>query len=232
MKRFDCFADRNDTDQTSGLSLKMAAKRDTIRLRRLKFEQRPEGETLTDSVIVHHANSTMTVTRRSIRSENGVYPIQNMAQFGRGSVPILHLRWSTIFWLAIITLIATPTMLGLGQFFESGGVRSVGVCLPLLWFCALIWKIINPKFNGLLLVLNSGDRELFVTTDLKGIADAVESLFSILENADSDNGDQCVINIDSSSVSGNIVIGSHTGSIASHTSSDPTVPPPSGGLSR
>ncbi len=184
------------------------------------------------SVVGRHTKSTIVISQNTIRSGMSVYPIRNLAHFGKGEISKFFMSWSFLVTLGLAVSIATPLMLffaaaaTLASEGAGGFLILIAMSLPFGWIGALTWKLVDPKHQGLLLTLSSGDRKLFITTDYQGIGRAVESIFTILENPGNDNDNRYIINIDGSSVTGNIVVGSETSNVVSNASSYPSTPPP------
>ncbi|MDI9634373.1 DUF6232 family protein [Geitlerinema splendidum] len=132
--------------------------------------------------------SVVQVTKKTVRFGNEVYQFRNVTGFGLTSINdgfVFPVQW--ILALFVIGLLASSV-----EAFRPGGVTFI-----LLAIFALLVNNSKPKKYGLELMLNSGDKKLFATTDLNFIKEVVSVLYKFME---SDEEGGYVINVQDKSV--------------------------------
>ena len=74
-----------------------------------------------------------------------------------------------------------------------------------------MWNFAKPKHYGLLLTLNSGDKKLFITSDVEGLKRVIEVIYEFIE---SQKEAIYQMSINNSKVSGNFIQGSAGGNVS------------------
>lgn len=74
-----------------------------------------------------------------------------------------------------------------------------------------VWNFVKPKYYGLLLTINSGDKILFTTTDKSGLKKVISVIYDFIET---ERDATYQISINSSTVSGNFVQGNVGGNVS------------------
>jgi TM2 domain-containing membrane protein YozV len=153
-------------------------------------------------------NKVITITKRTVRFSYNVHQTHNIASFAEGEVEMGGIHWGIIVACSTVGLIMGN--MNLDQ------TKTVGI---LLWFAAMIgiaWNILKPKYYGLLLTLNSGDKTLFTTKNKEGLKQVIGVIYEFIE-AEKEATYQ--ISISNSEVSGNFIQG-NVGGNTSYRSGD------------
>lgn len=177
------------------------------------------------------ATAEITVNPRTIRAGQAVYPIENLSVFGVGEVSKYPITWravASMFGLIGLTWIVVLFMTIGAAFGGSEAVTGIGGVLLVLVLpgaaCGIVaFKVADPKHKGLLLAPNSGDRRLFVTRDLAGVAGITEVVATILDGSGPQQSSY-VISISNSEVSGNLLVASDARDISAHAPPPPPHP--------
>ncbi|MEG3849689.1 hypothetical protein QT971_20345 [Microcoleus sp. herbarium19] len=114
-------------------------------------------------------NKTITITKRTIRFSHNVYLFDNIEGFSEEVVDIETIPFWIITILFMIGVIISSSNLTLGW--------TVTI-LPIL---GTIWNLYKPKYYGLLLTFNSGNKFLFVTTDRSGTKNVISVIYEFFE---------------------------------------------------
>jgi len=138
------------------------------------------------------------VTKRTIRFSTSVYQTKNIAGFSEGDMDMGGVPWGLVILAFIIGWIVNSLNLG-----------GVGGFLILVAIGAAIWNFAKPKYYGLLITLNSGDKTLFVATDKPGLKKVISDIYDFIETEKEAAYEISIIN---SQVSGNFVQGNVGGS--------------------
>jgi hypothetical protein len=144
-------------------------------------------------------NKVIFITNRTVRFSKTVYQTHNISGFSEGEVDI-----GKISWLLIIGVFIMGSTI---QSFNGG----LGLLLTLAAIAGIVWNFVKPKHYGLLLILNSGDKNLFTTTDKPGLQQVISVIYDFIET-EKDTTYQ--ISINNSQVKGNFVQGDVGGSAA------------------
>lgn len=177
-------------------------------------------------------NVEITVNPRTIRIGTSVYPIDNLSLFGVGSVSKFPLSWQqtgsllggiVVAWLLVFFASILATVAG-SELAATIGAMFWLLLIPGLFITIVVVKLSDPQHRGLLLAPNSGDRRLFVTTDLNGVARITRMVGEILDGGMQER-DSYVITITNSDVSGNLLIGSSAEAVSSAPRPPDPVPP-------
>lgn len=161
------------------------------------------------------SESILTVTNRTVRNGDSIFPTRNISYFGPGEKPLVVVPNEIIIATAFIGLLLTlPSML----FGDSFSISAV------LWAAVgmIVWNRHGPVRHGIVLIVNSGDRMFFATRDRSGrarIAATIQTIFERLEvesKTSFDFSDKRVT-ITHSSVSGTVNTGDYSDSNASET---------------
>lgn len=137
-------------------------------------------------------NRVITLTKRTVRFSSNIYQTRNITGFSEGEVDIGTIPWGII----ILVFIISP-IIGLAN-------STVGGFLVLAAIAGAVWNFIKPKHYGLLFILNSGDKKLFITTDKSGLRKVIEGILSLIE---SEKDRAYEISINNSQVNGNFIQG-------------------------
>jgi Family of unknown function (DUF6232) len=137
------------------------------------------------------------ITNRTVVFSKAVYQIHNISGFSEGEVDIGKISWVIIIVAFILGSIIQP--------FNG----AVGLLLDLAAIAGIIWNFVKPKHYGLLLILNSGDKTLFATTDKSGLKKVISVIYNIIET---EKDATYQISIKNSQVKGNFVQGDVGGS--------------------
>lgn len=143
--------------------------------------------------ITLETNKVITVTKRTVRFARNVYQTHNIAGFGEGEVAIGAIPWGLIIVIFILGLILNSSDLGVGWLLVLAGIAGG------------VWNFAKPKHYGLLLTLNSGDKNLFVTTDQTGLKQVISVIYEFIET---EKDATYQISISNSQVKGNFIQGS------------------------
>jgi len=114
-------------------------------------------------------NKTITITKRTVRFSHNVYQTHNITGFSEGEVDI-----GTIPWLIIIIVFFASSIAAIGN-------SGLGGFLSLVAIGGVIWNLAKPKYYGLLLTLNSGDKKLFTTSDKANLKVAIGAIYEFIE---------------------------------------------------
>ncbi len=114
-------------------------------------------------------NQVITVTKRTIRFSHNVYLFHNIEGFSEKEVDIVIIP----FWI-------TTTLFVIGVIISSYNL-TLGWILTIFSTSGMIWNFCRPKYYGLLLTFNSGNKFLFVTTDRPGIKSIISTIYDFFE---------------------------------------------------
>ncbi len=114
-------------------------------------------------------NKVITMTKRTIRFSHNVYLFHNIEGFSEEAVSIAKIP----FW--IITIIFM-----IGVIISSYNL-TLGWTLTMLPISGTIWNLCRPKYYGLLLTFKSGNKFLFVTSDISGIRNVISVIYEFFE---------------------------------------------------
>lgn len=143
-------------------------------------------------------NKVITITKRTIRFSHNVYLFHNIEGFSEGAVDIATIPFSIITILFIIGVIISSYNL------------TVGWILIILAMLGTMWDLVKPKYYGLLLTFNSGNKLLFVTSDISGIRNVISVIYDFFETETKE--DLAVeISISNSRISINSIYGGSVG---------------------
>lgn len=114
-------------------------------------------------------NKVITMTKRTIRFSHNVYLFHNIAGFSeaevdRGTIPL---------WIITIVFM-------IGVIISSSNL-TLGWTLTILPILGTIWNFFKPRYYGLLLTFNSGDKFLFLTSDKSGTKNVLSVICDFLE---------------------------------------------------
>jgi Family of unknown function (DUF6232) len=138
-------------------------------------------------------NQVITITQRTVRFSNTVYQTHNITSFSEGAVDIGTIPWSIIVSVFFASLIA-----GIGN-------SALGGLLVLVAIGGVVWNLKKPKYHGLLITLNSGDKTLFVTDELAKLKQIVLGIYDFIEKEKNNVFYEICIN--NSEVKGNLING-------------------------
>lgn len=142
------------------------------------------------------------LTKRTISFRDEVYQFRNIAGFGERSIKKK----------SIVPFEICIGVLLLGMLFMSMAMMKIwGILFVILSLVMIVINIKQPRKYGLLLTLNSGDKQLFVTTDRKNIKKVVEYLQKFIDN---EQDGSCTIHITDNSIN---VDGNFTGIAATES---------------
>jgi hypothetical protein len=130
--------------------------------------------TITDKVtgsqgITLVRNKIITVTKRTIRFSHNVYLFHNIEGFSEEAVDITTIP----FWIII-------TLFMIGVIISSSNL-TLGWALTMLAIAGMIWNFCKPKYYGLLLTFNSGNKFLFITSDKTGTKNVISVIYEFFE---------------------------------------------------
>ena len=128
-------------------------------------------------------NGVITMTKRTIRFSHNVYLFHNIEGFSEEVVDITTIP----FWIITILFM-------IGVIISSSNL-TLGWILTIFAISGTIWNFYKPKYYGLLLTLNSGNKFLFVTNDKSGTKNVISVIYEFFETET--NGDltiQIVVN--------------------------------------
>jgi len=138
-------------------------------------------------------DQVITITKRTVRFSKTVYQTHNITGFSEGSVDIGTIPWSIIVIVFFASLIA-----GIGN-------SALGGLLGLIAIGGVVWNLQKPKYYGLLLTLNSGDKTLFVTDKPEKLKQIILGIYDFIEQEK--NNVYYEICIRNSEVKGNLIQG-------------------------
>jgi TM2 domain-containing membrane protein YozV len=161
-----------------------------------------------DQSISIEKNKVITITKRTVRFSYNVHQTHNIASFAEGEVEMGGIPWGIIVACLILGLIM----------YAGGGIISTSagnsqqaepfflwaVYLYLASIVGMAWNILKPKYYGLLLTLNSGDKTLFTTKNKESLKQVIGVIYEFIE-AEKEATYQ--ISISNSEVSGNFIQG-------------------------
>jgi energy-coupling factor transporter transmembrane protein EcfT len=116
------------------------------------------------------------VTNKSIRFGDDVYQFRNVTGFGIGKVQRKLVPLTLIIFIFFLSFLA---------FFPQQ--YWLGIILFLLAIGLIVRNVFAPNRYGLKIYLNSGDSQIFITTDTPWIKRAVTTLYDFIENATEGN---------------------------------------------
>lgn len=137
-------------------------------------------------------SGVIVVTKRTVRFAKNVYQTHNIVAFSEGDISIGKIPW----WLVVAVFLSGLAINSVNQ--------SMGILLILLGVGGIVWNFLKPKHYGLQIVLNSGDKKMFVTKDTGGLRQAIAVIYDFIE-FEKDATYQ--ISINNSQVTGNLVQG-------------------------
>lgn len=155
------------------------------------------------NILIEKNRATITVSKRTVRFEKNVVQTHNISSFSDGEVEMGRIPWAIVVIPLIIWL-----LIGLADARQWFGLAWL---LFLLGITCLIWNLKKPKYYGLLISLNSGEKKLFTTSDTQGLKKIITTIYDLLET-ESESTYQ--ININSSNIQGNFIAGSNSGDIS------------------
>lgn len=145
-------------------------------------------------------NSNLTVTRRTVRFAKNVYQTNNISSFSEGDVTLPGIPWIVLVILVISIIVMHNTL---------GNIDYVKSLVSIAVICGVIYNFSSArKRYGLLVVLNSGDRSLFMSADKSGLKEVIAVIYDLIEK---DSEAVYQVNISNSKIEGNFVQGSHSG---------------------
>jgi len=154
------------------------------------------------------SKGVITVTRKTVRFSRTVYQTHNISEISEGYVSIGLVPWGLLVMVSITGLVIGI----LGLFIYQADQNSIGSLVMLVGYglvalgsAGFVWNLVDPKYYGLLITLNSGDKRLFVTQDMKGLKQVILTIYEFIET---DSGAVYQISIKNSQVSGNFIQGS------------------------
>lgn len=147
-------------------------------------------------------NKVITITKRTVRFSRNVYQTHNIAGFGEGEVDI-----GTIPWVILIVVLILGLIIGTFN-------KEVGWLLIFAGIGGGVWNLAKPKHYGFLLTLNSGDKNLFTTTDKEGLKQVIEVIYALIET---EKEATYQISVNNSKVNGNFIQGYVEGSVSSRS---------------
>jgi len=136
------------------------------------------------------------VTKRTIRFSTSVYQTKNIAGFSEGDMDIGGVPWGLIILVFIIGLTVNSFNGFAGGFLILAAIGGA------------IWNFAKPKYYGLLLTLNSGDKTLFVAPDKPGLKKVISDIYDFIETEKEVTYEISIVN---SQVLGNFIQGSNIG---------------------
>ena len=142
-------------------------------------------------------NQVITITKRTVRFSKTVYQTHNITGFSQGSVDIGTIPWSIIVSVFFASLIA------------GTGNSALGGLLVLAAIGGVVWNLTKPKYHGLLLTLNSGDKTLFVANEPEKLKQIVLGIYDFIEQEKNNVSYEICIN--NSEVKGNLIQGNVRG---------------------
>ncbi len=133
------------------------------------------------------------ISDKTVRFGNDVYQFRNVTGFGIDEVKSKKIPFLVIVGLFLFGLTVM-------NFNNSWGLLSLVISVM-----ALGANILQPKMYGLKLYLNSGDAQIFLTSDTVWLKRSVRSLYDFMNNAG--EGSSMTIQI-GGNITGNIIQGS------------------------
>lgn len=147
------------------------------------------------SLKINDSDRIITVTKKTIRFGRDVYQTHNVTGFSEGEVDLGQIPWIPLIFALIIGL-------GIFQFNNLMGFVFIGIAIA-----GIVRNLTGSKHYGLLLTLNSGDKELFVTKDMEGLKNVITEIFDFIENQKEKDNIYYQISVTNSHVSGNFIQG-------------------------
>ncbi|GAB4191285.1 MAG: hypothetical protein Fur006_34230 [Coleofasciculaceae cyanobacterium] len=135
------------------------------------------------------------LTKKTVRFGDDIYQFRNVTGFGIGKV-----KPKKISMKVILILFFLGPFVGL-----IPGLTFLGLIMLLLAIAAIFSNIVQPQLYGLQLYVNSGDAQIFITSDTDWLKRAVGKLYDFMEN--SEEGSHMTIQV-GGEVSGTIIQGS------------------------
>jgi hypothetical protein len=114
-------------------------------------------------------NKIITVTKRTIRFSHNVYLFHNIEGFSEEAVNIAIIPFWIITIIFMIGVIISSYNLTLGWILTTFAISGT------------IWNFSRPKYYGLLLTFNSGNKFLFITSDQTGIKNVISVIYEFFE---------------------------------------------------
>jgi hypothetical protein len=114
-------------------------------------------------------NKVITITKRTIRFSHNVYLFHNIEGFSEEAVDIATIP----FWIITILFM-------IGVIISSYNL-TLGWTLIILAISGTMWDFVKPRYYGLLLTFNSGNKFLFVTSDISGIRNVISVIYEFFE---------------------------------------------------
>ena len=114
-------------------------------------------------------NGVITMTKRTIHFSHNVYLFHNIEGFSEEVVDITTIP----FWIITILFM-------IGVIISSSNL-TLGWILTIFAISGTIWNLCKPKYHGLLLTLNSGNKFLFVTNDKSGTRNVISVIYEFFE---------------------------------------------------
>lgn len=152
----------------------------------------------------------LTVTNSTVRNGDSIYPTRNISYFGPGERPYGRVPRGIVIGVA-----ALGFLLSFASLLSRGSSGGMGTFLVLVALGCVIWNIVGPVRNGVVLIVNSGDRVFFETHDKSGVARVAATIQAIFEKLEVDseasfNFTDKRIAISHSTVTGPVNTGSYT----------------------
>jgi hypothetical protein len=114
-------------------------------------------------------NKVITMTKRTIRFSHNVYLFHNIEGFSEEEIDTATIP----FWIITILFM-------IGVIVSSSNLTS-GSTLIMLAISGTIWNLCKPKYYGLLLTFNSGNKFLFITSDKTGTKNVISVIYEFFE---------------------------------------------------
>lgn len=114
-------------------------------------------------------NQVITMTKRTIRFSNNVYLFHHIEGFSEEVVDPATISYWIITIIFMIAVIISSYNLTLGWILTTFAISGT------------IWNLLMPKYYGLLLTFNSGNKFLFITTDKSGTKNVISVIYEFFE---------------------------------------------------
>ncbi len=121
-------------------------------------------------------DKNITVTKRTVRFDKTVYQTHNISEFGEGEVEIFQISW-----MILIAILLLGWFTGSVDWLGDSVKNEISPVLIYSGLLGLLWNLARPKHYGFIITLNSGDKNLFITTDKNGLKQVISAIYEFIE---------------------------------------------------
>jgi hypothetical protein len=141
-----------------------------------------------NGTFIYQKGKELKVTRNSVSFEDNFYQLCNITGFSAGRVkrrPVFSYWWIIIGFILGAILIDINMPVSYFRFsnkYIPYGTKHIGFGIVALSILGIIINLIQETKYGLILTLNSGDKYLFITTDIGSVTKVVNQLNAFIES--------------------------------------------------